>query len=183
MLNVGLGLTSGMPRGSSIDPRGEVTVPYVKSPGFWQIGRNCSEPSATIEPASVNEPRPSITLFVSRIFRHEVEQGGEGHVAERILKRLYQGLWKLIGPAGFDVLLARALALARKSHPVLAEISVAAGGELQGLENAALDPAALQDGAVAIVACFIDLLVTLIGAELGLRLVRDVWPGLEEEEK
>ena len=131
----------------------------------------------------MNEPRPSFTLFVSRIFRREVEQGGEDDVAERILKRLYQGLWKLIGPAGFDVLLARSLALARKSHPVLAGISVAPGGQLRGLEDAARNPAALQDGAVALVALFIDLLVTLIGAELAMRLVRDVWPGLEEEEE
>jgi hypothetical protein len=129
----------------------------------------------------VNEPRPSIPLLVNCIFRHELQQGGEGRVAQRIIKRLYQGLWKLLGPAGFDVLLARSLALARKSHQVLAGISVAAGGELQGLEDAALDPAALQDGSIAIVVRFIDLLVTLIGAELAMRLVRDVWPGLEEE--
>lgn len=131
----------------------------------------------------MNDPRPSITLFVSRIFRHEVEQGGEGHVAERIVRRLYHGLWKLIGPAGFDVLLARSLTLARKSHPVLAGISVTPGGQLQGLEDAARDSAALQDGAVALVALFIDLLVTLIGAELAMRLVREIWPGLEEEEE
>jgi hypothetical protein len=131
----------------------------------------------------VNEPRASITLFVGRLLRHELERGGDGHVAERIMKRLYQGLWKLIGPGGFDVMLARSLALARRSHPVLAGVDAGPGGELQGLDDSALDRAALADGAAEVVARFIELLVTLIGEELAMRLLRDVWPGLEEEEK
>jgi hypothetical protein len=142
-----------------------------------------SESSPTIELAAVNEPRPSILLFAGRILRHVSERGGDGHAAERIMKRFYQGLWKLIGPAGFDVLLARSLALARKGRPVLAGITAAPGGALHGLDNPALERAALDDGAAEIVARFIDLLVTLIGEELAMRLVRDVWPGLEEEEK
>jgi hypothetical protein len=131
----------------------------------------------------VNEPRPTIALVAGRIFRQELDRGGDGHVAERIMKRFYEGFWKLIGPAGFDILLARSLALARKSRPILDGISAAPGGALQGLDDAARDRAALDVGAVELVTRFIELLVTLIGEELAMRLVRDVWPGLEEEKR
>lgn len=104
-------------------------------------------------------------------------------MAQRIMLRFHDGLWKLIGSAGFDVLVARSLVLARKEHPILAGTSAGHGGALPGLDDAARDADALQRGAVAIVTHFIELLVTLIGEDLAMRLVRDVWPGLEEEEQ
>lgn len=104
-------------------------------------------------------------------------------MAQRIMVGLHDGLWKLIGSAGFDVLVERSLVLARKDHPVLAGTNAGRGGALPGLEDAAGDPDARELGAVAIVTHFIELLVTLIGEDLAMRLVREVWPGLEEEEQ
>lgn len=104
-------------------------------------------------------------------------------MAQRIMVRLHDGLWKLIGSTGFDVLVARSLVLAQKDDPILARTSAGHGGLLPGLEDTARDADALQRGGVAIVTHFVELLVTLIGEDLAMRLVRDVWPGLEEEER
>lgn len=104
-------------------------------------------------------------------------------MAQRIMLRFHDGLWKLIGSAGFDVLVARSLVLACKEHPILAGISAGHGGALPGLDDAARDADALQRGAVAIVTHFIELLVTLIGEDFAMRLVLDAWPGLKEEER
>jgi len=96
--------------------------------------------------------------------------------------RLHLELGGLIGAAGFDVLVARSLVLASRGHPVLAGISAGSGGTLLGLE-ALGDRAAAEEAAISIVAHFIELLSVLIGEDLALRLVRNVWPAAAEEEE
>ena len=131
------------------------------------------------------EPRPSVTQFVKTLVRAEVLRGGgveDSGVAQRITMRLHKELGKLIGPAGVDVLLARSVVLARRAHPVLAGITAGPGGTLVGLDDAALGGAKLQEGAVAIVSHFIELLASLIREDLAMDLVRGVWPVAEEEE-
>jgi hypothetical protein len=100
-------------------------------------------------------------------------------VPRRLIERLHQALGKLIGSAGFDVLLARALVLARRTHPELAGITARPGGALEGLDDAH-GGVALEEGALAIVAHFVELLVVLIGDDLAMRLLRDVWPATAE---
>jgi hypothetical protein len=124
--------------------------------------------------------------FVRAVFRAELGRGGRAHhsdIAQRIMMRLYQELGKLIGPAGFDVLVARSLVLARQAHPVLVGVTAGPGGTLAGLDGDEHDGVALQEGATAIVAHFMELLVKLIGEDLAMRLVRDIWPGATEKEK
>jgi hypothetical protein len=134
----------------------------------------------------MTEPRPSVTRFVRAVVQTELERDGGARdfdVAQRILMRLHEQLGKLIGSAGFDVLVTRALVLARRAHPALAGVTAGPGGTIAGLDGAAGDGGALREGATAIVAHFIELLVILIGEDLAMRLVRDVWPAAEEEEK
>jgi hypothetical protein len=131
------------------------------------------------------EPRPSATRLANAIARAELARGGGEHdfdVAQRITMRIHQELGKLLGPAGIDVLLARSVVLARRAHPVLAGITAGPGGALGGLDNAALEGAELQEGAMAIVSHFIELLVSLIGEDLAMDLVRTVWPVAAEEQ-
>jgi hypothetical protein len=128
-------------------------------------------------------PRLSVAQFVRTIVRIELASGAgplESDAAQRITKRLHDTLVKLIGPAGFDVLLARALVLARRAHPILAGVVAGPGGSLQGLDDAARGGVALQEGAVAIVCNFMELLVALISEDLAMRLVRDAWPAAED---
>jgi hypothetical protein len=103
-------------------------------------------------------------------------------VAQSIVRRLHQELGKLVGVAGFDILLARSLVLARRAHPVLAGITTGPAGALAGLDDPAHERAKLQEGAMSIVEYFIELLVVLIGEDLAMRLLRDVWPGAAEEQ-
>jgi len=112
----------------------------------------------------------------------EVARGDVGtnlQIAQRILTRLYRRLGELVGPAGFDVLLARALVLARRCHPDLAGLAAGPGGTLTGTQVAG--GAAAQEAGTAIVAHFMELLVTLIGEDLAMRLVGDLRPGENEE--
>jgi hypothetical protein len=131
----------------------------------------------------MTEPRPSVVRFVSAVLRAELERGGEGHAAQRVMLRLHEGLWKLIGPAGFDVLLARALVLAQKDHPALVGVRAGPDGTLAGFDAALPEDDALRAGTTAIVSRFVDLLVVLVGEDLAMRLVRDVWPELKEEKE
>jgi hypothetical protein len=132
------------------------------------------------------EPRPSVVRFVSAVVHAEIERSGGAHdsdLTQRIMTRLHHELGKVIGPAGLDVLLARALLLARRAHPLLARITAGPGGTLAGFDEAAPSTVALQESATAIVAHFIELMVVLIGEDLAIRLLNDVWPALEEDEK
>jgi len=124
------------------------------------------------------EPRPAVTDLVRVIARAERAANTsalDSFVAQSILTRLHLELGKLIGSAGFDVLLARALVLARRAHPTLAGISAGPGGKLSGLDAGAADAAGFEANALLIVAYFIELLATLIGQDLALSLVRDLW--------
>jgi hypothetical protein len=130
-------------------------------------------------------PRPSVERFVRAVVRAEIARDGAGvdsHVAQRIMVRLHQELGKLIGAAGFDVLLARALVLARRARPSLAGIAAGPGGTLTGLADAGGDDGEQEEAATAIASHFIELLVTLIGEDLAMRLLRDMWPTATAEE-
>ncbi len=132
------------------------------------------------------EPHPSIARFVIAIARAERGRTGtanDGEVALRILARLHRELGKLVGAAGFDALLARSLVLARRAHPVLEGVALAAGGKLTGLDAGPRDGAALEAGTLAIVSQFLELLVVLVGESLAMRLVGNVWPAAAEEDK
>jgi len=125
------------------------------------------------------EPRPSVTQFVNSAARVESAWGGgerEPLVAQRILMRLREQLAKLIGPAGFDALLGRSLVLARPTRPALRTITSVVDGKLERLAPLAREASDLDDSALSIVEHFVELLVTLIGEDLALGMLRDLWP-------
>ncbi len=98
--------------------------------------------------------------------------------------RIY--LSKLIGQEGFRTLLVRALTLTTVQFPRLSAVHVGADGSLAGLRVAAgidsqepQDDTAREDtveGAVALVAHLLALLVTFIGEDLTRRILGTVWP-------
>lgn len=63
---------------------------------------------------------------------------------------------------------------------MLAGVSLAPDGLLEGFDAVARDRdrAAVHDAAVALLARFVEPLTVLIGDELTLRLLRDIWPSL-----
>jgi len=114
------------------------------------------------------------------------EAGGQiraeefARAVERACRRLRLRLANAIGPVGFDSLLTRALRLAQGEVTTLERIAFAEDSELslQGAHEFAAthDPVATGDTFVAILAHFIWLLITFIGEDLGLHLIRETWP-------
>ena len=95
-----------------------------------------------------------------------------------ICEQLRPHLTTLMGNGGFRALLSRALALASAEVPWLRAVHVKADGTLEGVEelHAQLGADEFFEGRVVLLAQLIGLLVAFIGANLTLRLVREVWP-------
>jgi len=122
--------------------------------------------------------------------------------AEHVAEKLRAHLSKRIGQEGFRTLLVRALTLATGQFPPLSAVRVGADGSLIGLRRS-ISPgvpdtrtssketrieARLKeiqareahsetvDGAVVLLATFLELLVTFIGEDLTLRILSAIWP-------
>ena len=85
-----------------------------------------------------------------------------------------------MGNVGFSALQSRALALANGQFPWLGEVRIKADGGFEGLDavDAQVGPEEFLEGCVILFAQLLGLLVTFIGEELTLRLMREVWPEL-----
>ncbi len=93
-------------------------------------------------------------------------------------EKLRPHLATLMGNVGFRALLSRALALANAEVPWLRAVHVKADGSFEGLDELAaqVGPEKIFEGCVVLLARLLGLLVALIGEDLTLRLVREVWP-------
>ena len=105
---------------------------------------------------------------------------------EEACERLGSDLTRMIGAHGFSALLARALHLATREHPTLAEVTLDAkpgslGALPQALARATPDEATHAGG--AILAHLWTLLVLLLGEELGMQPVYKLWPHLAPDPK
>jgi hypothetical protein len=100
---------------------------------------------------------------------------------EAALSRLRELLVEILGAEGYHALLARALYLAQRAHPLLDQLRLvrdAEGSGLSGLDTLARNGGArpLYRGLVAVLAYLMALLVTFLGEDLAIRLVREAWP-------
>jgi hypothetical protein len=96
-------------------------------------------------------------------------------VSFRVCEKLRRPLTTLAGSAGFQSLLTRALALAKRDAPGLGAVQVNADGSLANCDELKLDTRDAE-GEVLLIAHLLGLLFTFIGATLTLRLMQDVWP-------
>jgi hypothetical protein len=86
----------------------------------------------------------------------------------------------LIGQIGMDALVGRAVHLARREYPWLADSGTVEGADgpfvrvSKSLEHQ--DSALAIRAAAAVLAHFTGLLVTMIGESLAVRLMRQAWP-------
>src|ERR1039457_4146256 len=117
-----------------------------------------------------------------RLLTYEAVAGKNSEPAEsaafRVCERLRRPLITLAGVAGFRSLLSRALTLARAEAPSLSAVQVAADGSLKGLDELAsqTNKEQARDGGDILIAQLLGLLLTFIGEDLMLRLVKDGWP-------
>lgn len=119
-----------------------------------------------------------------RLLAHEAggQQGSREVVesAENVCQKLRQHLGRLVGPAGFESLLARALYLSERQFPFLGGVTPDQQGKdcLKGVRESVqgLGPAEVVDGLATLIAGFLWLLGQFIGDDMALRQVARLWP-------
>ena len=127
--------------------------------------------------------------LVRRLLIHEAAESQDQdsliEAAERVSEELRAHLSKRIGQEGFRMILARSLVLTTAQFPHLSAVRVGADGTLIGLRGAISHAQEAQDkeaqgvtieGAVALVAQLLALLISFIGERLTLRLLSAVQP-------
>lgn len=138
----------------------------------------------------MDRPSPYSQGLASRLLAHEAgsKQTPEAvaEAGQRIFQKLYLQMARLFGQAGFAAVSARALHLAQLDFPFLGGVAIEIKEEacLTRLRESLLGkPSAVASDAVAaFFANLIWLLMTLIGQDLTLRLLRDTWPGVLPQE-
>ena len=132
----------------------------------------------------MRQAAPQMRGVAERLIAHETSDNKASEpkvpAAFQVVERLRSPLATLMGKAGFRVLVSRALGLAGKEVPWLRTVHVKADGALEGWEELQpqLDPEEWRAGGLALIAQLLGLLVALIGENLTLQLVREVWPKL-----
>jgi hypothetical protein len=127
---------------------------------------------------------PKLRDFAERLIAYETRGSKSSETkapaAFLVSERLRPHLARLMGKVGFRELLSRALVLANAEVPWLRAVRVKADGSFEGLDElgAQVGPDEIFEGRVVLLAQLLGLLVTFIGEELTLRLVREVWPKL-----
>jgi hypothetical protein len=128
-------------------------------------------------------PPERLSAFARRLLLHEAdaERGADlAAVVQRMCGAMHERLAPLISSAGYHALLGRALKLASRDFPFLANVSGAGDPAcmLEGLAEAveSRDRSEVADALTALLAHFMWLLVLFIGEQLGLGKVREAWP-------
>lgn len=130
------------------------------------------------------ERSPAVDDLVSRLLRHEA--GGARDAAslaaavEAACQKLSGELETLVGRGGVAALLGRAVNLTKREFPFLAGVRLQTDAPLsfKALHGSLLDRSPAEAGAAseALLANLVGLLVNLLGEDLGLRPVVNVWP-------
>jgi len=102
-----------------------------------------------------------------------------GPATLQTLDELRLRLLNLMGMSGFRGLLSRAIAVSSDDVRWLRAVHVKRDGSLTGFEeHASLAPGQFAEGKVVLLAQLLGMLFAMIGVNLTLRLVLDIWPNL-----
>ena len=104
--------------------------------------------------------------------------------AGRVCEKIFGRLTPLVGKAASSALFARCMTLTAPAFPCLGKVHLSERAEDPGAllvlclreEN----PATIDEASVALCACLLALLSTLIGPRLTLQVLRKAWPELDE---
>jgi hypothetical protein len=133
-------------------------------------GMNTSVPDETVR-------RLALQLLAAERGEHG---GAESNVAAaaRVCEALRRPLCTLAGATGYRELLKRALVLARRQVPSLSAVNFNTDGSLHGLTDLLVDQH--REAEVVLISELLGLLVVLIGKDLTVRILLDVWPGSDK---
>ena len=129
-------------------------------------------------------PSPKLVELARRIVEREAggstDPAAAAAAVETACQRLRADLVDLLGSGGVSALLRRALHLAQREQALLAQVAVS--GEpaacFTGL-SAALARSGEEEATAAaavVLTHILDLLVMLLGEELGMKPIRKLWP-------
>jgi len=132
----------------------------------------------------MSHPSPRLVEVAQSIVEHESgwesDPAASAAAAEGACRRLSDDLVDMLGSGGLSALFTRALNLARREHPALAEVGVS--GESAAIYTnltRSLTRSTDEEASAAatgVLAHVIGLLVMLLGEELGLQPIRKLWP-------
>ena len=129
-------------------------------------------------------PSPKLVELALRIVEQERGESPNAAVSvaavESACQHLRDQLVDLLGAGGIDAMLRRALHLAQREQPRLAGVAVSGepAGCFTGLAESlagGTDEEAIA-AATTILTHMLDLLVMLLGEELGMKPIRKLWP-------
>ncbi len=126
----------------------------------------------------MEKPSQTIRELASRLIAAEASAGTgpDVHGPTLVCEKLQVSLIRFAGVDAFTTLIRRALAMSREEIPALKNVKVGPKGCVERLDLVAAD-GGIESGA-AIIANLLWLMVTFIGEDLAMRLVKDVWPDL-----
>ena len=134
----------------------------------------------------MQQRRPPLDVgeIARRLVASEAGDAPDGAAVAAVVQdacaRLGGDLRHILGAHGVSALLGRALSLARREHPVLAEVALYP----ESARSRSLEEALARDGADAsaagasLLAHLWSLLVLLLGESLGMQPVYKLWPHL-----
>jgi hypothetical protein len=139
----------------------------------------------------MTSPPPDLTALARRVIRHECGDGRTSvappTAARGVFGSIVEDLSEMVGTRGAWALARRALAQARRDGSLAGETPADSDPSVQlgAFEEAVsrLEGAAAEVAATAAIAHLLEILVALLGAELGLRPVRKRWPTLVSMEE
>ena len=147
-------------------------------------------PSSPFPPARWREPTLPMSRVTPRLRRlshcliacetRENPSSAPAPSASNVCERLRPPLATLVGNAGFQALLSRALMVAAVEAAWLQAVRANANGTLEWVADTGAPPGSREvaEGSVILVAQLLGLLTAFVGETLTLRMLREVWPEL-----
>jgi hypothetical protein len=132
------------------------------------------------------QPQIKAAELARQLVTHESfgssDKAASAGAVETVCRKLRDYLNDLLGYGGVAAVMGRALKLAKREHPLLAGVTLGAEPSVcfTGLTEA-LAAGTPEDAAAAcsaVLTHIFDLLILLLGDELGLQPVRKLWPHL-----
>lgn len=128
----------------------------------------------------MNRVTPKLRICAELLVAHETTRSGSSRstpaAAFAVIEKLSPHFGPLMGSTGFRALIARALVLANAEVAWLCDLRVAVDGSFEGLDKleARLNPEEIATAGIVLLARLLGVLVTLIGENLTLQLLRNI---------
>jgi hypothetical protein len=138
-----------------------------------------SDRLSLVAPAHIDVAR---WLLAHELHNVTADPTGLAAAVERVCQKFFKRLARVTSLAACQALLSRALHIPRSEYAFLGGVRAGSKGDslIDGLRESleGVDGVYARKGLEAVLGTLIDLLVSFIGQDLTLGMLREVWPGL-----